>query len=208
MNQFPLRLPSSLCLSSQVQYRVCDITTTNYPEDSFDVIYSRDTILHIADKKSLFANFYRWLRPGGQLLITDYCQKAGQTSAEFRKFLFPFTLLACSSCKSESVCLSTVPSLMVYLEAYVASRGYNLLSPAAYGATIMDAGFDRVLTVNATPNFVKSLESELKRSEQDKEGFVDEFCESDYDYIVEGWRAKLVRCAAGDQKWGLFHATK
>ena len=36
---------------------VADITTTDYAPESFDVIYSRDTILHIADKESLFKNF-------------------------------------------------------------------------------------------------------------------------------------------------------
>ena len=36
---------------------VADITTADYAPESFDVIYSRDTILHIADKESLFKNF-------------------------------------------------------------------------------------------------------------------------------------------------------
>ncbi|KAJ7391030.1 hypothetical protein OS493_021051 [Desmophyllum pertusum] len=34
---------------------------------------NRETILHIKDKKSLFQKILRWLKPGGQLLITDYC---------------------------------------------------------------------------------------------------------------------------------------
>uniref|UniRef100_A0A1A7WVQ0 phosphoethanolamine N-methyltransferase n=1 Tax=Iconisemion striatum TaxID=60296 RepID=A0A1A7WVQ0_9TELE len=44
-----------------------------FPEGSFDVIYSRDTILHIDDKLALFKRFHSWLKAGGQLLISDYC---------------------------------------------------------------------------------------------------------------------------------------
>ncbi|KAM3612427.1 uncharacterized protein V6R79_008077 [Siganus canaliculatus] len=56
-----------------VQFEVADATKRSFPEASFDVIYSRDTILHIDDKLALFKRFYSWLKPGGQLLISDYC---------------------------------------------------------------------------------------------------------------------------------------
>ncbi|KAM9377274.1 phosphoethanolamine methyltransferase isoform 2-T2 [Pholidichthys leucotaenia] len=58
---------------SSVQFEVADATKRTFPEGSFDVIYSRDTILHIDDKLALFKRFHSWLKPGGQLLITDYC---------------------------------------------------------------------------------------------------------------------------------------
>ena len=35
-----------------------------------------------------------------------------------------------------------------------------------------------------------------------------EFSREDYDAIVDGWKDKLERCAAGDQRWGLFTAEK
>ena len=34
---------------------------------------SRDTILHIADKEELFRKFLYTLKPGGKLMISDYC---------------------------------------------------------------------------------------------------------------------------------------
>ncbi|XP_077434010.1 phosphoethanolamine methyltransferase isoform X2 [Vanacampus margaritifer] len=60
------RLPS-------VEFEIADATKRTFPEVSFDVIYSRDTILHITDKLALFKRFHSWLKPGGQLLISDYC---------------------------------------------------------------------------------------------------------------------------------------
>lgn len=42
----------------QVQFEVADATRRSFPEGSFDVIYSRDTILHIDDKLALFKRFH------------------------------------------------------------------------------------------------------------------------------------------------------
>jgi len=41
----------------QVQFEVCDATKCKYADETFDVIYSRDTILHIDDKRDLFTKF-------------------------------------------------------------------------------------------------------------------------------------------------------
>jgi len=41
-----------------VEFEVGDVTKREFPPASFDVIFSRDTILHIEDKKKLFSSFY------------------------------------------------------------------------------------------------------------------------------------------------------
>lgn len=110
-----------------------DVTKHEFEPNSFDVIYSRDTILHIVDKDALFTKFFvscktglhniysqsiliiscnlqKWLKPGGQLLITDYCHgEKEQHSEEFVK--------------------------------YVLQRGYQLLSVRAYGQLLEKVGF-------------------------------------------------------------------
>ena len=44
-------------MSPKVQFEIADVTKRDYELESFDVIYSRDTILHIADKRALFTKF-------------------------------------------------------------------------------------------------------------------------------------------------------
>jgi len=44
--------------NAQVQFEVGDVTKRDFPAESFDVIFSRDTILHIEDKQKLFSSFY------------------------------------------------------------------------------------------------------------------------------------------------------
>jgi len=71
-----------------IKFEVQDALQVDLEAGSFDVVYSRDTILHIPDKERLFSNFYRWLKPGGKLLITDYaCGPYEQHSDNFKEYI-------------------------------------------------------------------------------------------------------------------------
>ncbi|KAM7417573.1 hypothetical protein PAMA_017285 [Pampus argenteus] len=159
-----------------VQFEVADATKRMFPDGSFDVIYSRDTILHIDDKLALFKRFHSWLKPGGQLLISDYCCGEKPWTPQF--------------------------------EDYVKQRGYVLYTPSQYGKFIEEAGFCNVQAEDRTAQFIKVIQTELQRAEAIKDEFIEEFSEEDYYAIVNGWREKLERSNSGDQRWGLFHATR
>uniref|UniRef100_A0A803L646 phosphoethanolamine N-methyltransferase n=1 Tax=Chenopodium quinoa TaxID=63459 RepID=A0A803L646_CHEQI len=153
INMISIALERAVGLNCAVEFEVADCTTITYPDNAFDVIYSRDTILHIQDKPALFRSFYKWLKPGGKVLISDYCRNAGTPSPEFA--------------------------------AYIKQRGYDLHDVQAYGQASMlrDAGFDEVVAEDRTD-------------------------QGDYNDIVGGWKAKLVRSSSGEQRWGLFIAEK
>ncbi|KAM5570419.1 hypothetical protein ABKV19_011195 [Rosa sericea] len=176
INMISFALEQSIGLKCAVEFEVADCTTKTYPDNTFDVIYSRDTILHIQDKPALFRSFYKWLKPGGKVLITDYCRSAGTPSADFAE--------------------------------YIKQRGYDLHDVKAYGQMLTDAGFDDVIAEDRTDQFIKVLQRELNAVEKDKDAFIEDFSEEDYNDIVGGWKAKLVRTNSGEQKWGLFIAKK
>jgi len=71
----------------RTQFHVADATVMDYPENFYDVVYSRDTILHIEDKLSLFKLFNKTLKPGGTLFITDYCMGEGEHSQHFKDYV-------------------------------------------------------------------------------------------------------------------------
>ncbi|KAG2242135.1 hypothetical protein Bca52824_096023 [Brassica carinata] len=184
-------------ISFALSFEVADCTTKTYPDNSFDVIYSRDTILHIQDKPALFKAFFKWLKPGGRVLITDYCKSAETPSPVFAE--------------------------------YIKQRGYDLHDVQAYGQMLKDAGFEDVIAEDRTDQvtlptyfcimsadsnvnhfifsqFVQVLRRELEKVEKEKEEFISDFSEEDYNDIVGGWKAKLER--SDEQKWGLFIANK
>ncbi|XP_070197643.1 uncharacterized protein [Littorina saxatilis] len=71
----------------QVSFEIADATKRDYAPQSFDIIYSRDTILHIEDKLSLFKKFFKWLKPGGKVLISDYCCSEGPHTEKFKAYV-------------------------------------------------------------------------------------------------------------------------
>ncbi|KAL4613037.1 phosphoethanolamine N-methyltransferase 3-like [Arapaima gigas] len=70
-----------------VQFEVGDATKRMFAKESIDVIYSRDTILHISDKLNLFRRFHSWLKPGGKVLISDYCCGEKPWSPDFQEYV-------------------------------------------------------------------------------------------------------------------------
>lgn len=87
INMISFALERAIGRKCSVEFEVADCTTKYYPDSSFDVIYSRDTILHIQDKPALFRRFFKWLKPGGRVLISDYCRSPGPPSSEFGAYI-------------------------------------------------------------------------------------------------------------------------
>lgn len=54
INMISFALERAIGLKCSVEFEVADCTKKTYPENSFDVIYSRDTILHIQVRYHLF----------------------------------------------------------------------------------------------------------------------------------------------------------
>uniref|UniRef100_A0A0E0HHR9 phosphoethanolamine N-methyltransferase n=1 Tax=Oryza nivara TaxID=4536 RepID=A0A0E0HHR9_ORYNI len=211
INMVSFAIERAIGRKCSVEFEVADCTTKTYAPNTFDVIYSRDTILHIhlfasiadhgiitynnfvveltteatvlrllymvlQDKPALFRSFFKWLKPGGKVLISDYCRNPGKPSEEFA--------------------------------AYIKQRGYDLHDVKTYGKMLEDAGFHHVIAEDRTDQFLRVLQRELAEVEKNKEAFLADFTQEDYDDIVNGWNAKLKRSSAGEQRWGLFIATK
>lgn len=161
---------------SKVQFEIGDVLKQSFPNNTFDLIYSRDTLLHINQKPKLFAKFKDWLKPGGKIFISDYCCGEKPWSDDYA--------------------------------AYVEQRGYDLHTPKAYGQIFVDLGFESVQADDVTDLFLESLRMELAKMELIKEDFVKEFSLDDYNYLIDGWQAKVERSTKGDQRWGTFYCVK
>jgi len=166
-------------LLDRVAFEISDINKRDYQAGAFDCIHSRETVLHLRDKVGLISKFYKWLKPGGRLLMTDYCRgEKGEDShsREYRK--------------------------------YISSRGYFPATVHEYEKLLKQAGFSKVLALDSTMDFSHILQDELNTLQKSEKSFINEFSQYEFDQTVANWRSKLRFAEDGDLAWGYFLAQK
>jgi ubiquinone/menaquinone biosynthesis C-methylase UbiE len=75
-------------LATRVDYQLVQPGPLPFPDRSFDVIFSKDAMIHIADKEALFSDIFRVLKPGGLLLASDWLRGDDKpATAEMRHYV-------------------------------------------------------------------------------------------------------------------------
>ncbi len=69
-----------LGLQDRIQYQRITPGPLPFADASFDAVFSKDALLHVADKPALYHELFRVLRPGGHLLISDWLRGPGQNT--------------------------------------------------------------------------------------------------------------------------------
>ncbi len=65
-------------LQDRVSYRLIKSGPLPFTDASFDVVFSKDAIIHVPDKEALFSEVLRVLRPAGHLLVGDWLRGHGE----------------------------------------------------------------------------------------------------------------------------------
>jgi SAM-dependent methyltransferase len=73
-------------LSSKIEFQLVEPGPLPFPSESFDIVFSKDALIHIPDKAKLYSDIYRALRPGGMFVASDW-YKADGPCAELANFL-------------------------------------------------------------------------------------------------------------------------
>ena len=59
-------------LADRVRFQQVEPGPLPFADESFDLVFSKDSMVHIPDKESLFADIHRVLRPGGRIAAGDW----------------------------------------------------------------------------------------------------------------------------------------
>lgn len=105
-----------------------------FPPGTFDVVFSKDSIVHIPDKASLMAEVFRVLKPGGWFLASDW-------------------LIGHDGAPS--------PEMAAYVAAE--SLDFGMASPTRYRLAMESAGFVGVETVSRNAWYRVQAREELAR---------------------------------------------
>ena len=82
-----LELARAQQLDSQLDLHCIKPGLLPFTDEKFDVVFSKDCFVHIADKKNLFDEVYRILTPNGIFVFSDWCCSMPPYSVEMKQFL-------------------------------------------------------------------------------------------------------------------------
>jgi len=106
-----------------------------FPPVTFDVVFSKDSIVHIPDKHALMAEVFRVLKPGGHFLASDWLIGTDQVS----------------------------PMMAEYIAAE--GLDFGMATPARYKDAMQTAGFESTATLSRNAWYREQARAELARLE-------------------------------------------
>jgi len=113
-----------------------DLPSTQYPNGSFDGVYTMETFVHADDPREVLRNFHRLLRPGGELTLkhgdTRRTKHANQSPL---RYVPGVLVLHEADLHQSSEALSTVLAL---------SHCPNTLPPGSYSRLLDETGFGEI----------------------------------------------------------------
>lgn len=161
-----------------------DIVAMDFPENSFDIIVSRDAMVHLneSQKIKLFQKFQTWLKPNGMVCICDYCLGPKPKTEAFQK--------------------------------YLDQRGYHMVTPPDYKKLFVEhAGFQDEAVVSRDKQlwYCQICQKEVDRvivpgPTQDE--FLKTKTQEDLEKFAKVYRDKITMSLRGDRSYVMLTATK
>ena len=140
------------------------------PDASVDIVFSKDSIVHLPDKEALAADAFRVLKSGGWFVVSDWLiSHDGEPSPEMTDYLAKEDL------------------------------DFGMASPTRYRRALEEAGFVDVSLTNRNPWYRNVAREELARLEgAGRDAFLTVMDEVALNAQVETWRAMVIVLDSGE----------
>ena len=166
-------------LAERVEPRLVEPGPLPLDDAAVDVVFGKDSWIHIADKRGFFAEVFRVLRPGGVLAAGDWLRSDAPYSDDMRYFF--------------------------ELEGLT----YNMDTLEAYGAILGEIGFVDVSLTDTSAAYRAKAHDEYVRMKGPLYARMGEVLGPEKQaHFVENWRMLTVVLDAGELRTGRLRARK
>jgi len=153
------------------QFMLVEPGPLDFLDESFDVVFSSGAITQIEDKRSIFDECLRVLKPGGTLTCYDWMKREGEYSEDMLYFF-----------KMEELT-------------------YAMETPESQEELLREVGFVDVETRDGSDWYRKQSKLELERIKSELYPIMLETMgKQQADHFVEDWRAMVVVCQSGEMR--------
>ena len=157
-------------LTDRIEIRLVEPGPFPFADETFDIVFSKDAIVHIADKEFLSEQAFRVLRPGGWFVASDW-------------------LVAHDDEPS--------PDMAHYLA--MEDLDFGMASPQRYEEALHAAGFRDVQLINRNPWYREVARTELARLTGPERAEFDAMLGAEeIDSQIKTWQAMIVVLDTGE----------
>jgi len=168
-----------LGLASNCEFVLVEPGPMKFPDGSFDLVLSTGVIMQIEDKRGIFEEALRVLKPGGTLTCYDWMKPEGEYSEDMLHWF-----------KMERLT-------------------YDMKTFPEYEAMLRDAGFTDIELRDRSEWYRQQVQEEYERIRSELYPRMLELLgRQEADHFVENWRAMAVVCAKGEVFQGYYRARK
>jgi phosphoethanolamine N-methyltransferase len=166
-------------LADRVDCKLVEPGPLPFPDGAFDVVFGKDSWIHIEDKPAFFAEVHRVLKPGGLLLAGDW-MRSDKPYGEDMEYFFKMEGLT-----------------------------YHMDTIENYGAIIRNAGFVDVELEDIADEYRVQAHREYRDMQgRLKQPMIDALGKDGQAHFEEDWRALTVVLDNGELRPGRFWARK
>ncbi|MFQ5546776.1 MAG: methyltransferase domain-containing protein [Woeseia sp.] len=166
-------------LEGQTEFLVVEPGPLDFPDAAFDVVLSSGAFTQIAEKKMMFRECLRVLRPGGALTSYDWMKSEGEYSDDMLYFF---------EMEGLTYAMDTIENHRKILE---------------------EVGFEEIELTDASHWYRHHVHREYEQLRGELNPEVVRLIGQDHaDYFVEDWRAMMVVCEKGEMKQVYLRARK
>ena len=168
-----------LGLESNCEFVKVKAGPLEFPDNSFDVVFSSGVIMTIDDKEEVLAEAMRVLKPGGVLTVYDWMKPEGEYSDDMR-YWFEMERIT-----------------------------YSMKTFDEYEEMLRDAGFVDIELKDRTDWYRQRVQEEYEQIKSELyPRMLEVLGQQEADHFVENWRSMVVVCVNGDVFQGYYRGRK